>query len=62
MNKTETSTVFAGIDGRTDATLPTWYEREHEPETVVSLAEAIRRLPRAVDTEWVPAVANCMTS
>lgn len=34
MNDTETSTVFAGIDGRTDATLPTWYEREHEPEEV----------------------------
>lgn len=51
MNNTETSTVFAGIDGRTDATLPTWYEREHEPETVVSLAEAIRSLPRAVDTQ-----------
>jgi hypothetical protein len=50
MNDTETSTVFAGIDGRTDATLPTWYEREHDPETVRSLAEAIRSLPRAVDT------------
>jgi hypothetical protein len=51
MNDTETSTVFAGIDGRTDAMLPTWYERDQEPETVVSLAEAIRRLPRAVDTQ-----------
>jgi uncharacterized protein YukE len=50
LNDTETSTVFAGIDGRTDATLPTWYEREHDPETVRSLAEAIRSLPRAVDT------------
>jgi hypothetical protein len=51
MNDTETSTVFAGIDGRTNATLPAWYERDHEPETVVSLAEAIRSLPRAVDTQ-----------
>jgi hypothetical protein len=51
MKNPETSTIFAGIDGRTDATIPTWYEQEHEPETVVSLAEAIRRLPRAVQTE-----------
>jgi hypothetical protein len=51
MKNPETSTVFAGIDGRTDATLPTWYEQEHDPETACSLAEAIRRLPRAVQTE-----------
>jgi hypothetical protein len=51
MKDSETSKVFAGIDGRTDTTLPTWYEREQEPEMVVSLAEAIRRLPRAVDTQ-----------
>ncbi len=58
--------VFAGVDGRADAQLPTWYDHETEPTTAEpgSFAEAIRALPRAVETsvaytnpytdEWVP--------
>jgi hypothetical protein len=51
MKRPETSTVFAGVDATTDTELPLWYRREHQPEEVRSLAEAIRRLPRAVETE-----------
>jgi hypothetical protein len=52
MERPETSLVFAGVDGRTDTELPGWYaaQTETEPEKVVSFAEAIRRLPRAVET------------
>jgi hypothetical protein len=51
MKQPEPSTVFAGVDATTETRLPTWYAREHQPEEVHSLAEAIRRLPRAVETE-----------
>jgi hypothetical protein len=51
MGSPETTTVFAGIDGRADATLPAWYEERHSGTEVVSFAEAIRDLPRAVESE-----------
>jgi hypothetical protein len=46
------TSVFAGVDGRADAQLPTWYDHETEPTTAEpgSFAEAIRALPRAVET------------
>ncbi|GAA0309336.1 hypothetical protein [Halarchaeum salinum] len=43
-----TTTVFAGIDGRADAALPEWYAAQYGEDEVVSFAEAIRSLPRAV--------------
>mgnify|MGYP006273893773 CR=1 FL=1 len=51
MSDPETTTYFAGIDGRTDATLPEWYESRYQPEEVLSFAEAIRSLPRAVEAD-----------
>jgi hypothetical protein len=52
MKDPETSTVFAGIDGRTDATLPAWYaeKTQADPADVISFSEASRQLPRAVET------------
>lgn len=59
------TTVFAGIDTRTTATLPAWYRRSKsvQPSKVTTFAEAIRSLPRAmtsavayrnpVSGEWV---------
>ncbi|MFC4987072.1 hypothetical protein [Saliphagus infecundisoli] len=52
MNQPDTSTIFAGLDGRSDAQLPDWYASSHDVgDTLPSFAEAIRDLPRAVDTE-----------
>ena len=68
MKDPETSTIFAGIDGRTDATLPKWYaeKTQADAEDVISFSEAVRQLPRAVETtvayqnpyteEWVETV------
>jgi hypothetical protein len=63
MTTPETTTVFAGVDGRTTAELPTWYARRTDDDPV-PFAEAIRALPRAATTcvaynnpytgEWVP--------
>ena len=50
MKEPDSSTVFAGLDGRTDAQLPEWYERNTDVDEPVSFAEAIRALPRAIDT------------
>jgi hypothetical protein len=52
MKRPETSLAFAGVDGRTDGELPAWYAEKTgaDPDTTVSFAEAIRRLPRAVET------------
>ena len=52
MSRTENTTVFAGVDGRTTVSLPTWYARQTgvDSSEVVSFAEAIRSLPRAVET------------
>jgi len=51
MTNPETTTVFAGVDGRADGQLPAWYARQHSEEDPVSFAEAIRSLPRAVETQ-----------
>ena len=56
MKTPEHTTVFAGLDGRTDAQLPDWYTRQKQRQDrlpddgPVSFAEAIRTLPRATDT------------
>jgi len=50
MSNPDTTTVFAGVDERTDATLPHWYARRRADIEVVSFADAIRALPRAMDT------------
>jgi hypothetical protein len=64
MTDPTTTTVFAGVDGRTDTDLPAWYARRKSDPDPVSFAEAIRALPRAVETEvaytnpysdeWIP--------
>jgi hypothetical protein len=51
MTNPETTTVFAGLDGRTSAQLPGWYARRRTIDEVVSFAEAIRSLPRATTSE-----------
>ncbi|EMA52023.1 hypothetical protein [Halococcus salifodinae] len=53
MKTPDSRTVFAGLDGRTDTQLPNWYanRRVDDSSAVVSFAEAVRDLPRAVDTE-----------
>jgi hypothetical protein len=50
MKAPETSTVFAGVDARTEATLPEWYNAEQNIEEVMTFAEAIRSLPQATET------------
>jgi hypothetical protein len=50
MTNPEQTRVFAGVDGRTDTELPTWYRQRTSPETVVSFAEATRDLPQATET------------
>nr|WP_232819728.1 hypothetical protein [Haloprofundus halophilus] len=51
MRTPETTTVFAGVDGRTDFELPAWYARETTIDNPVSFAEAIRNLPRAITSD-----------
>lgn len=52
MQAPDSRTIFAGLDGRTDTQLPDWYAdgTVSADADVVSFAEAIRDLPRAVDT------------
>jgi len=50
MNDPEASTIFAGVDGRTDTELPEWYRQRHADDDPVTFAEAIRELPQAVET------------
>lgn len=52
MTRDKTTTVFAGVDGRADARLPDWFAKQSgvTDADVVSFAEAIRALPRAVET------------
>lgn len=50
MTDADQTTVFAGVDGRTDAQLPTWYERETPDTEPVSFAAVVRALPRATET------------
>ncbi|RLM76784.1 hypothetical protein DVK05_15660 [Halorubrum sp. Atlit-8R] len=50
MKDPETSTVFAGVDGRTDTELPEWYRQKKTVDDPESFAEAVRDLPQAVET------------
>jgi hypothetical protein len=50
MKPAETSLTFAGLDGRTNARLPEWYAAATDTTEWCSFAEAIRQLPRAVET------------
>jgi hypothetical protein len=52
MQAPDSRTIFAGLDGRTDTQLPDWYAdgTVAADADVASFAEAIRDLPRAVDT------------
>jgi len=51
MKDPETATVFAGLDGRTDTELPSWYVDRKEKIQPVSFSKAVRDLPQAVDTK-----------
>ncbi|MDT3437461.1 MULTISPECIES: hypothetical protein [Halobacteriales] len=50
MKDPESSTVFAGVDGRTDTELPEWYRQKKRVNDPESFAEAVRDLPQAVET------------
>lgn len=50
MQDPETRTVFAGVDGRSDAQVPNRYAEQKAVDDPVSFADAIRDLPRAVET------------
>jgi hypothetical protein len=52
MQRPEATLAFAGVDGRTASDLPAWFANQVavEPDEVVSFSEAIRQLPRAVET------------
>lgn len=50
MKDPEQSVVFAGVDGRTDSELPPWYEADKNVKEPVSFAEAVRSLPKAMET------------
>jgi hypothetical protein len=51
MHETDTTSCFAGCDGRTASELPTWFASEHNTTDVTTFAAAIRTLPRATQTE-----------
>ena len=44
------NTLFAGVDARSNSSLPTWFESRLEYNEVVPFAEAIRALPQATET------------
>ncbi|WP_136689133.1 hypothetical protein [Halorhabdus amylolytica] len=50
MKDPETRTVFAGLDGRSDAQVPDWYAKQKPVDEPVAFTEAIRELPRAIET------------
>ena len=50
MKTPETTIVFAGVDGTTTAQLPSWYNKQQSVSEVVSFSEAVRQLPRAIET------------
>jgi len=50
MKDPETRTVFAGLDGRSDAQVPEWYAKQKPVDEPVAFTEAIRELPRAIET------------
>jgi hypothetical protein len=51
MDDAETTTAFAGLDGRTDTDLPTWFDRLHDGPETVPFSRTIRQLPRATETQ-----------
>jgi hypothetical protein len=51
MKDPQTASTFAGLDGRTDSDLPTWYTELNDISEPASFSEAIRSLPRATSTE-----------
>ena len=51
MKDPETATVFAGLDGRTDTELPSWYAGRKGGIRPISFSKAVRDLPQAVDTK-----------
>ena len=50
MKDPESSTVFAGVDGRIDTELPDRYRQKNPVDDPQSFAEAVRDLPQAVET------------
>ncbi|QKY18477.1 hypothetical protein [Halorubrum sp. CBA1229] len=50
MKDPESSTVFAGVDERTNTELPEWYRQKKTVNDPESFAEAVRDLPQAVET------------
>lgn len=50
MKESAQRTVFTGLDGCTDAELPAWDADQKPVDEAASFAEAIRDLPRAVET------------
>jgi hypothetical protein len=50
MKSPDSRTFFAGIDGRTDTQIPDWYAERTADSQSMSFADAVRTLPRAVDT------------
>jgi hypothetical protein len=50
MDDAETTTAFAGLDGRTDHDLPTWFATEHDDPETVPFTRAVRQLPHATET------------
>lgn len=53
MTNPAASTVFAGVDGRTNTELPAWYRERTPVDEAVSFAEAVRDLPLAIETTVV---------
>jgi hypothetical protein len=53
MSGAEQTTVFAGLDGRREASLPDWFAAQHPDAEPVTFTQAIRDLPRATTTDVV---------
>ena len=51
MHETDTTSCFAGCDGRTASELPAWFASEHDATDATTFAAAIRTLPRATQTK-----------
>jgi hypothetical protein len=51
MHDADTTSCFAGCDGRTASELPPWFATEQDSPEPTTFAEAIRDLPRATQTE-----------
>ena len=51
MTNPETTTVFAGLDRQTSASLPEWYARRRTVENLTTFSAAVRDLPQATTSE-----------